>query len=294
MHLLIFGKTGQVARELARASWPECVTLVQLGRNECDLDNPSSTREAIMKLRPRIVVNAAAYTAVDRAEAEPERATRVNCDAPGAMASACAETEAGLIHLSTDYVFDGTKPGAYLENDCVAPLSVYGRSKADGETAIRESVEHHVILRTSWVFSAHGSNFVRTMLRLGSERPELRVVDDQHGAPTAARDIAGAIVSVARAIANGNAIWGTFHFTGSEPTTWCGFARAIFAGSGQPVKLVPITTAEYKTAARRPLNSVLDCERILRSYGIPQPSWKAALDHALAEIRGGAPVAASP
>ncbi|MGH6888538.1 MAG: dTDP-4-dehydrorhamnose reductase [Rhizomicrobium sp.] len=293
MRVLIFGKTGQVARELARARWPQHVTLLQLGRSECDLDNPERAREAIIEARPRIVVNAAAYTAVDSAETEPERATRINCDAPEAMASACVTTNAALIHLSTDYVFDGDKAGAYLEQDCIAPLSIYGRSKADGEIAVRESLQQHVILRTSWVFASQGNNFVRTMLRLGDQRPELRIVDDQRGAPTAARDIAEAIVSIVLAIGTGKAVWGTFHFTGSEPTTWYGFAQAIFAASDQLAKLVPITTADYKTAARRPMNSVLDCGRILRDYGIPQPSWRAALIGVLAEIRRDEPGTAS-
>lgn len=294
MNVLIFGRTGQVARELSRASWPHETVLVQIGRNECDLDVPERAAETIAKMRPGLIINAAAYTAVDKAEAEPERAARINSAAVAAMASACAKLGAPLIHLSTDYVFDGAKSCAYFEQDPVTPLSVYGRSKADGESAIRKSLEKHVILRTSWVFAAHGSNFVRTMLRLGDERPEIRIVDDQYGAPTAARDIARTIISVVLAIRAGKGTWGTFHYAGAEPTTWFGFARAIFAVSGQPTKLVPITTAEYKTAARRPLNSILDCGRILRDYGICQPSWRESLAGVLAEIRQDAAVTASP
>lgn len=235
-------------------------------------------------VRPQIVINAAAYTAVDRAEAEPERAGLLNCEAPRAMASACSTIGAALIHLSTDYVFDGSNPNAYREEDPVGPLSVYGRSKADGETAVRASIQQHVILRTSWVFAAHGNNFVRTMLRLGDERPEIRVVDDQFGSPTAACDIASAIASIVAAIRAKKGVWGTFHFTSAQSTTWYGFAKAILVASRQRAKLVPITTADYKTPARRPLNSVLDCGRILRDYGIPQPLWQESLARVLTEL----------
>jgi dTDP-4-dehydrorhamnose reductase len=234
---------------------------------------------------PDLVINAAAFTAVDRAEAEPEVAGKVNRDAPVAMAEACEELGAALIHLSTDYVFDGSKPGAYVEDDSKAPLSVYGRTKAEGETGISQALEKHVILRTSWVFSAHGSNFVRTMLRLSTEHPELRIVFDQHGAPTGARDIADTILSVAGAIGQGRKNWGVFHFASAEPTTWYDFAGVIFEGARRPAKLVPITAAEYITAARRPLNSVLDCGRIARDYDIRQPSWRRALAEVLAELQ---------
>lgn len=288
MKVLIFGRSGQVARELARAAWPQGLVLLQLGRSECDLDDPLRAQEAIAECSPQIVINAAAYTAVDKAEVEPERAGRLNCEAPRAMASTCSTIGAALIQLSTDYVFDGAKAKAYLEEDCIAPLSVYGRSKADGESAVRDAIQQHVILRTSWVFAAHGNNFVRTMLRLGDERPEIRVVDDQFGAPTAACDIANAIVSIVVAIRSKKGAWGTFHFTSAERTSWYGFARAILAASGRPAKLVPITTAEYKTPARRPLNSVLDCGRILRDYGIPQPLWQESLARVLTELGQGA------
>jgi dTDP-4-dehydrorhamnose reductase len=284
MRVLIFGRTGQVARELERAQWPKKLVLRFLDRAACDLTDPAAARRAIVHAQPQIVINAAAYTAVDRAEGEPHSAGLVNRDAPAAMAEACAKVNAILVHLSTDYVFDGSKPGAYIEEDPVAPISVYGRTKAEGETAIRSALERHVILRTSWVFAAHGSNFVRTMLRLASERPELRIVSDQRGAPTAARDIANAIVVIANAIAAGNAASGTFHFTSSRPTTWYDFARTIFDLSGREISLVPITTAEYTTAAQRPMNSVLYCGWIARDYAIPQPSWRKALADVLAEM----------
>jgi dTDP-4-dehydrorhamnose reductase len=283
VRLLIFGKTGQVACELARTQWPKGSSLIQLGRAECDLADAVAAGRAISDTRPEFVVNAAAYTAVDRAESEPELARRVNRDAPAAMAKACDEIGAILIHLSTDYVFDGKKHGAYVEDDAVAPLSVYGRTKAEGEAAVRDFSDKHVILRTSWVFAVHGSNFVHTMLRLAVERRELRVVCDQRGTPTGARDIAGAIAAIIDSISRGKEAGGTFHFTSSEPTTWHDFARAIFELSGRPTKLVPITTAEYPTPARRPLNSVLDCGRLVREYGIGQPSWRQALASVLAE-----------
>lgn len=284
MRIVIFGKTGQVGRELARMRWPEGCDVVQLGRAECDLFDARSVAGTIHAVRPSIVVNAAAYTAVDRAEAEPEAAEKVNRDAPAAMAAACRELGAALIHLSTDYVFDGSKIAPYLEGDAVAPISVYGRTKADGESAIREAQPRHVILRTSWVFAAHGANFVRTMLRLAGERPELRIVADQKGGPTAAFDIAAAIAAIVERIRENRGAWGTFHFTGAEATTWFDFARAIFDFSGRQPQLVPITTADYRTPARRPLNSVLDCGRIKHEYGIDQPSWRMALGTVLTEM----------
>jgi len=284
MRILIFGKTGQVARELARVQWPKHYTVEFLGRAECDLVDAQAVASAVLSVRPRIVINAAAYTAVDRAEAEPEAAERINRDAPKAMASACHGLDAALIHLSTDYVFDGSKAEPYAEQDRVAPLSVYGRTKAEGESAIREVLKQHVILRTSWVFASHGTNFVRTMLRLAKERNELRIVADQKGGPTAARDIAGAIATIIGYVMEEKGAWGVFHYTGSEPSTWFDLARAIFDLSGRHPQLVPIAAADYRTAARRPMNSVLDCERIKRDYGIRQPSWRLALKHVLMEL----------
>jgi len=285
VRVLIIGKTGQVARELARQEWSAHFNVTQLGREQCDLSGIASIVRIVEAHTPDIVINAAAHTAVDRAESESELATLVNGRAPGELARICAKIGAALIHLSTDYVFDGTKHGAYVENDPVNPLSVYGRTKEAGEAAIRAAHDKHIIVRTSWVFSAHGENFVKTMLRLAATQPELRVVADQHGAPTAARDIARALATIAEAIAVGKAQWGTFHFTSAEPTTWHGFAEAIVAGLGPTrPKVTPITTAERPTPARRPANSVLDCGRIRQAYGLPQPSWRAALAEVLAEL----------
>jgi dTDP-4-dehydrorhamnose reductase len=284
MRVMILGKSGQVARELASVSWSGVGSVAQFGRAECDLADANAIMRAADAVRPDVIVNAAAYTAVDRAESEPDVARAVNCDGPAALAKACQKSGTILIHLSTDYVFDGSKPGAYREDDPVTPLSVYGRTKADGENAIRETVPAHVIVRTSWVFASHGRNFVHTMLRLAAERPEIRIIDDQRGAPTAARDIAGAIASIIQSIARGKHAWGTFHYTSSEPTTWYGFARAILDQAGRQARLFPISTAEYETPARRPLNSVLDCTRIARAYGIDQPNWRTSLDTVLAEL----------
>ncbi|MGD0864582.1 MAG: dTDP-4-dehydrorhamnose reductase [Rhizomicrobium sp.] len=293
LRVLIFGKSGQVSRELSRLAWPEQMEVVQLGRDACDFCDPTTVASAVERLAPDVVINAAAYTAVDRAESEPELAMTVNGDAPREMARVCDRVGAALVHISTDYVFDGSKPGAYVEGDETHPASIYGRTKEAGEAGIRAVLARHVIVRTSWVFAGHGANFVKTMLRLGAERPELRVVADQHGAPTSARDIALALRDIVVARSEGRGAWGTFHFTSAEPTTWYGFARAILDGAGfVPVpKLSPITTAEYPTPAVRPANSVLDCTRIHREFGIPQPSWRVALSEVLAEINLGQPAA---
>ena len=285
MRLMIFGKTGQVGQELARIVWPTGTSIDQLSRSQCDLRVPARAAEWVLNSKPDIVINAAAYTAVDRAESEPAIAATINSEAPAAIAQACRKTGARLIHISTDYVFDGRRTAAYVESDPVAPLSVYGRTKEKGEAAIRDHLTEHIILRTSWVFAAYGSNFVRTMLRLAEERAELRIVADQRGAPTAARDIAQAIADIVLAVGNGRGVWGTHHFTSGEPTTWFGFAETIFGLSGKSPRLVPISTDDYKTPARRPLNSVLDCRRIAVEYGIVQPSWHRALADTFAEIR---------
>lgn len=287
MRVLIFGRSGQVSRELARLTWPAQVEVVQLERDACDFSRPSTIAAAIEPIAPDYVINAAAYTAVDRAESEPELAMTVNGEAPGEIARVCGRIDAALVHISTDYVFDGRKTGAYSERDPVCPISTYGRTKEAGEAGIRSELARHMIVRTSWVFAGHGANFVKTMLRLGAERPELRVVSDQHGAPTSARDIAAALKELILARAEGRGDWGTFHFTSREPTTWYGFARAIIeeAGLASPPKISPITTAEYPTPAVRPANSVLDCSRIQQEFAISQPSWRDALSDALTEAK---------
>jgi dTDP-4-dehydrorhamnose reductase len=289
LRVLIFGKSGQVSRELARLTWPSGVDVTQLGRDACDFSRPSTVAATIESFAPDFVVNAAAYTAVDRAESEPDLAMAVNGETPREIARACKRLDAALVHISTDYVFDGRKASPYVENDVVCPVSTYGRTKEVGEAGIRSELERHLIVRTSWVFAGHGANFVKTMLRLGAERPELRVVADQHGAPTSARDIALALRDLVLARGEDRGVWGTFHFTSGEPTTWWGFAQAIFEGAGlaPAPKVSPIATREYPTPAARPANSVLDCFRIRQEFGIVQPSWRVALSDVLSEVKGG-------
>jgi dTDP-4-dehydrorhamnose reductase len=285
MRLLVFGETGQVARELARAGAARGHAVEALGRGRADLADADACAAAIAGAQADVVINAAAYTAVDRAESEPDLAYAVNGAAPGAMALACAARGLPLLHVSTDYVFDGTPGRPWTEDDPTAPLGAYGASKLMGEQAVAEAGGDHVILRTAWVFSAHGGNFVKTMLRLGAERDRLRVVDDQVGSPTPARAIADALVTIAEAWSAGRGVSGVFHFAGRPAVSWCGFARAIFEERGGPAPEVEaIPSSEYPTPARRPLNSVLDCRRITVEYGIGQPDWRAGLRAVLAEL----------
>ena len=288
--ILVIGRVGQVAHELRRGAWPADFTVNFLERPEIDFTRPTEVRDIVIAARPRIVVNAAAYTAVDAAESDPGMAFAVNRDGPAALAEACREIGAALIHYSTDYVYDGTKTGAHVESDPIRPLSIYGASKAEGDAAICTRLDRHVILRTSWVYSATGHNFVKTMLRLGAERDRLGIVDDQLGAPTAAADIAAATIAVCAALAAGREDgFGTFHFTGGGATTWYGFALEIFAGAAArgrktPRIVEPIATEAYPTPAIRPRNSVLDCSKLARSYGIAAPPWQASLAACLDEL----------
>jgi dTDP-4-dehydrorhamnose reductase len=293
--ILVIGRIGQIGYELARGVWPAWAQVDFVERDEVDLARPDTVTRYVAGMRPDIVVNAAAYTAVDQAESEPDMAFAVNRDGPAALADACRGIGAALIHFSTDYVFDGAKPAAYTEDDPVNPRSVYGASKAAGDAAIAERLDRHVILRTSWVYSAIGRNFVKTMLRLGAERDRLGVVDDQHGCPTAAADAAQAVIDIVAALGEGRPPeFGTFNFCGSGATTWHGFASAIFDGAirrGLPAPRVvePIATEAYPTPAARPANSVLDCGKIARAYGIVAPAWQASLARCLDEIARSQP-----
>jgi dTDP-4-dehydrorhamnose reductase len=280
MTTLVFGRTGQVAIELRRAM----ADAVFLGRGDADLTDPAACAAAIRDRRPATVINAAAYTAVDQAETDAATAHTVNAEAPGAMAQACSDLGIPFLHISTDYVFDGTGDRPWHEDDPVGPLGVYGRTKLDGERFVAAAGGPYVILRTAWVFSAHGKNFVKTMLRFGRERPELRVVADQHGGPTPAAEIAAALATIARAFAAGQGVPGIFHFSGAPPTTWAGFAKTIFDTAGLPARVARIATTDYPTPARRPQNSILDCSRIASSYGIAQPDWRTGLVQVLAEL----------
>jgi len=283
MKVVVLGSLGQVGFELMRAAWPAGTELVGLSRAELDVVDGAAVGDALIALRPSIVVNATAYTAVDRAESEPALAFAVNCDGAGHVAGACAKTGAVLIHYSTDYVFDGSKPEPYCEDDPVAPLGVYGKSKEAGERRVRELCPAHLILRTSWVFGAHGHNFVKTMLRLAGEREELRVVADQIGGPTGAAGLARTTIACIPALASGAAPWGTYHLSGTPATSWHGLTAAILecaaAATGRPSpRLAAIATADYPTPARRPANSVLDCSRIAARLGVAQPPWRDELN----------------
>ena len=285
--LLLFGAAGQLGREIMRAHRPSGVEIIGLGRAEGDITSERQVAVALDQAAPRLVINAAAYTAVDRAESEPEAAFAANRDGPAILAEACRERSIGLIQISTDYVFDGTKVGAYLEDDPVAPLGVYGASKEAGERAVRGALAEHIILRTAWVFGAFGHNFVKTMLRLAAERDEVSVVDDQLGSPSPAADIAAAVLSIADQVLelDRRDLWGTYHFAGAPEVTWHGFAKQIFARRAMPgPKLRAITTADYPTPARRPANSVLDGTKLERAFDIAPADWAAGLDRMLEQI----------
>lgn len=281
MTLLVFGQTGQVARELARRA-PDAV---YLGRAQADLADPAACAAAIRAHAPDVVINAAAWTAVDRAETEEDAALVVNGAAPGAMAQECAARGIPFLHVSTDYVFDGSGTAPWKPQDPVAPLGAYGRTKLAGEQAVRAAGGRHAILRTSWVFSAHGANFVKTMLRLGADRPALRVVADQIGGPTPAGGIAAALLAMAHALRQG-ATGGTWHYAGAPDTSWACFARETFALAGLAVTVEDIPTAAYPTPARRPLNSRLDCAALTADFGITRPDWRQALAEVVSELKG--------
>lgn len=282
--LLVFGGGGQVGRALARCDRPGRLRIVAHPRSMTDVTDGAAVAAAIAALRPDIVANAAAFTAVDQAEREPERCLAVNRDGAGTVAEACARAGVPLIHLSTDYVFDGSKAAPYREYDAPSPINVYGASKAAGEVLVRAAARRHVILRTAWVFGPHGRNFAHTVLRLaGSGRP-LRMVADQFGSPTPASALAEAITAMAARIIAGDAAWGIFHLGGEPATSWHGLAQAIVS-AGLPPGLAPpvlaIGSADYPTPARRPRQSVLACGRILAGYGIVPPDWRAALARSL-------------
>lgn len=279
MRLLVFGRTGQVATELARLA-PYATFL---DRSQADLSSPESCVAAIRDSDPDAVINAAAWTTVDAAEAEEAAAHVINADAPGAMARACAARALPFLHISTDYVFDGSGSAPRRETDPVAPRNAYGRTKLAGEHAVRAAGGAHVILRTSWVFSAHGGNFVKTMLRLSETIEAIAVVEDQVGGPTPATGIAGALVTMARAMVAGQA-GGTYHYAGQPPVSWACFARETFARAGRRIHVTGIPTRDYPTPAERPLNSRLDCTAIGTDFGIAAPDWRDGLDAVLKEL----------
>jgi len=279
MTLLVFGKTGQVARELQALA-----AVTALGRDAADLTDPDACAAAIREAKPAAVINAAAYTAVDQAEAEEDVATVINGDAPGAMARACADLGIPLVHISTDYVFDGSGDAPWPVDAPTGPLGAYGRSKLKGEDAVRAAGGPHAILRTSWVVSAHGKNFVKTMLRLGAERDKLTIVADQIGGPTAAGDIAAACLGIAAQLCDDRAKSGTYHFSGAPDVSWADFAREIFAQTGLTCSVENIPTSDFPTPARRPANSRLDCSTTEAVFGIARPDWRDSLARILSDL----------
>jgi dTDP-4-dehydrorhamnose reductase len=274
IEIAILGANGQVGRELAALVRGRQIAHRALGREECDITDAAAVKRAVTE--SRMVVNCAAYTAVDKAELDADNAYHVNALGAENVALACAEAGIPLLHISTDYVFDGTSTRPAREDDPVRPLSVYGASKLAGEQKVRNHLARHIILRTSWVFSAHGHNFVKTMLRLARSQPQLWVVNDQIGGPTAAADIAQAILHVIGVCEEAQfCSWGSYHFSGAPAVSWYEFARAILPDGGTPI--VPIATKEFPTPARRPANSVLDCSRISQVFSIAQPDWRVSL-----------------
>lgn len=297
MRIVVTGKTGQVVSALVeRATALDDVDVIAVGRPELDLADAESVAKALDSAKADVIVSAAAYTAVDKAESEPELAFAVNADGAGAVAEAAARLSIPIIHLSTDYVFAGDKHAPYVETDPTGPTSAYGRSKLEGERRVLGATGNHAILRTAWVYSPFGANFVKTMLRLAETRDTLRVVADQQGQPTSALDIADAVIAVARRMtADADpSLRGIFHLAGSGSGTWADFAEAIFAGlearTGKTVTVERITTADYPTPARRPANSRLSTARLGHAYGITLPDWRqsteAVLDRLVARSKG--------
>lgn len=287
--VLVIGGSGQLGIELTRAALPAGWSLSAPARDMLDLTNAGAVAALVATQRPDIIINASAYTAVDKAESEPELAFALNRDGPGALAQAAAAANAALVHVSTDYVFSGEGVRAYLESDPKAPLGAYGRSKAEGEDAVLASGARAAIVRTSWVFSAHRANFVKTMLRLGETNDEVGVVADQHGRPTSARDLAMTCLALAQHLNERDArAHGVFHFANAGDTTWADFAEAIFAGAAQrgrnPVRVNRIAAADHPSPARRPGNSRLDASKISALLGAPPRPWRVALDDCLDEL----------
>ncbi len=297
MKILLLGKNGQVGWELQRSLAPlgELIALDRASNPYCgDLSRPAAVAQSVLEIKPDVVVNAAAYTAVDKAESEADSARTVNADAPAELARAAKLCGAWLLHYSTDYVFDGSGSVPWREQDPVAPLNVYGRSKLAGEQAIRASGCRHLIFRTSWVYAARGQNFAKTMLRLAAEREELSVIADQFGAPTGAELLADVSAHALRHAVCHNDVSGVYHLTAGGATSWFDYAAHVFAYARQcgiPLKLTetglrPISTEQYPTPARRPLNSRLDTNKLRTAFGLALPDWQSGVDRMLTELYG--------
>lgn len=284
MKILVAGKNGQVGRSLVDLLEAQTeLTFLALGREELDITDPIQVDKIVTEFQPNIIINAAAYTAVDKAEQESELANAINKEGPQNLALAASSINAAIIHISTDYVFDGESAESYTESDVTAPQGEYGRSKLAGEHAVAQACPKHIILRTAWVFGEHGNNFVKTMLRLAKTRDILGVVADQYGGPTYAGDIANAILEISKQIARDSNAYGVYHFSGFPHVSWHTFAEKIFEIAldkdvlVKPIKVNPITTLDYPTPAKRPANSRLNCDKIHNAFGIKQSDWQAAL-----------------
>lgn len=289
IRVAVTGRTGQLALSLLdRVRRCEAVDIVAIGRPQLDLEKPELVLRALSDTRPDLIINAAAYTAVDRAEQEQALAFAVNCDGAGAVAAAAQSLGVPLVHLSTDYVYDGKKGAPYVETDATAPLNVYGRSKLAGEVAVCTACPEALILRTAWVYSPYGSNFIKTMLRLGAERPALRVVDDQWGNPTSAIDLADMLLMLAPQLAKGQGLGGLLHLAGSGHTTWCGLAREIFrvskllGGPSPTVEAIP--SAAYPTPAARPGDTRLDLTSFQTRFGFTPRDWSVGLEDVVSRL----------
>ncbi len=290
MKLLIIGSKGQLGSELVRKCKRNDFSFLALDLPEFNITDPSQVEKTLAVFKPSIVFNASAYTNVDKAETDLAIAFSVNSDGPANLAIYCDKNRIPIIHISTDYVFDGSKGQAYTESDPVSPLGVYGKSKEEGESKLRSILKQHIILRTSWLYGAYGNNFLKTMLRLGNEKKIIKVVSDQYGCPTCAADLAEAVVDISKQITqNPKIFWGTYHYCGLGITTWHKFAKAIFeiAGQYQNFKVSSveaITTAQYPTRTKRPAFSALDCNLINKNFGITQKPWQGSLKKTIERI----------
>ncbi|MCP3952560.1 MAG: dTDP-4-dehydrorhamnose reductase [Desulfobacterales bacterium] len=290
MRILLTGAKGQLGWEILRQAPDHACDCVGIDIEEADLTDPDQVDRVISATRPDLLIHAAAYTRVDAAQTDKQAAFAVNRDAAGHLAAACDEVHIPMVHISTDFVFDGKKVEPYLENDPVAPLSIYGQSKAAGEEAVRQTLDRHLIIRTAWLYGIHGSNFVKSMLRLVRENQALRVVSDQIGCPTFAADIAGALLTLCGRIQIQSQVpWGTYHLCGRGAVSWHGFAQNIMQIAHRlnmlpVVNVTPISTAEYPTAAPRPAFSVMSCEKIQARFGIVAPPWQTSLENMLKRL----------
>ncbi len=280
--ILLFGSSGQLGTDLQRASKSQGIDLVPVARTDADISDRDAVRAVFERSNPAIVVNAAAYTRVDDAEDNRADAERGNIVGPSVLATQCEAAGVPLVHISTDYVFDGSKAGAYVETDPVQPIGYYGMTKARGEDAVRGACARHAILRVSWLYGEYGQNFLKTMLRLAGERDMIRVVSDQHGCPTSTRDLARAILRIAPALVADSGKYGTYHFAGDGVTSWHGFASAAVGKycslTGREVTVAAIQTAEYPTRTKRPANSALDCGKFEQTFGFRGSPWRGEVE----------------